>query len=172
MIPIMPITPRAVPVIQFPKSTPTKANGTENMITKGLMKDSNWEAITIYTSITMRTMSMRRSLNIDCWSSKSPLITVERLPGRSASSTMVLIASTASLRALPFEMMPVTLIYLSLFFLSMVGGILASTTVPRSFMRTGLPIPLYTTMFSMSSMLRLNSLPYLTRMLYSSPSSR
>ena len=47
MIPTIPITLRAVLVIQRPSMTPTAAKGRLNMITKGLMKLSNCAAITI-----------------------------------------------------------------------------------------------------------------------------
>ena len=41
MIPTIAIIPRAVPVNERPSITPTNANGTENIITKGLINDSN-----------------------------------------------------------------------------------------------------------------------------------
>ena len=46
-MPTIDIIPSAEPLTQNPSSTPTKANGTENMITNGLMNDSNCEAITM-----------------------------------------------------------------------------------------------------------------------------
>ena len=139
MIPIIAITPSAVFVTHRPRITPVNANGTENMITNGLMNDSNWEAITMYTRMMIRTISTTRFRNMDCWSSKSPEMSVEMLFGMSVVLMMAFVAATASLRACPVATMPVTVMYLSRFFLSIVGGTLDSTTVPRSLMRTALP---------------------------------
>ena len=69
MTPIIPITPRGVPVITQPSITPVRAKGMDPMITSGPEKDSNWEAITIYTSITMSTSRVMRSEKISFWSS-------------------------------------------------------------------------------------------------------
>ena len=65
-IPIMPIIPRAMSVAQRPISTPVKANGIENIITNGPIKDSNCEAITIYTRMMISTISRPISENISC----------------------------------------------------------------------------------------------------------
>ena len=67
MIPIILMTPMARLANIFPRNTPTKAKGMENMITNGPMKDSNWEAITIYTRMMMRKASSIMSENISCW---------------------------------------------------------------------------------------------------------
>ena len=45
--PIRAITPIAVSVIIHPRATPVSANGMENMMTNGLIRDSNCDAITI-----------------------------------------------------------------------------------------------------------------------------
>ena len=57
----------AISAIRLPIATPTRANGMENMITNGPMNDSNCDAITMYTKITIRTTSMSMSRNISCW---------------------------------------------------------------------------------------------------------
>ena len=64
--PMSDITPMAISAARLPIATPTRANGMENMITNGPMKDSNCEAITMYTRITIRTTSMSMSRNISC----------------------------------------------------------------------------------------------------------
>ena len=46
-MPIMDITPTAMLWIMLPRATPVRANGMENMMTNGPMKDSNWEAMTM-----------------------------------------------------------------------------------------------------------------------------
>ena len=68
-MPIIDITPTAIPCSMFPRATPVKANGMENMITSGPRKDSNWEAITMYTRMTMRSIRRIMSENMDCCSS-------------------------------------------------------------------------------------------------------
>ena len=69
MIPTADIMPMARLAAILPKATPTKAKGMENIITNGPRKDSNWEAITIYTRIMMRRASRIILLNIFCCSS-------------------------------------------------------------------------------------------------------
>ena len=68
-MPMRLITPTARPWSMFPSATPVKANGMENMITSGPRKDSNWEAITMYTRMTMRSIRRIMSENMDCCSS-------------------------------------------------------------------------------------------------------
>ena len=68
-MPMRLITPTASPCSMLPSATPVKANGMENMITSGPRKDSNWEAITMYTRMTMRSISRIMSENMDCCSS-------------------------------------------------------------------------------------------------------
>jgi hypothetical protein len=50
-----------VPVINKAITTPVKANGIENMITNGILNDSNWDAITINTNIRLITINRPRS---------------------------------------------------------------------------------------------------------------
>ena len=69
MIPTSDIIPRLTPLRAKPISTPTIANGTLNIITNGLINDSNWDAITIYTNMIIRAIRRNRSANISCWSS-------------------------------------------------------------------------------------------------------
>ena len=69
MIPTMDIRPTAMPWSMAAMATPTKANGTENIITNGARKASNCDAITIYTRMTISTISTIRSANISFWSS-------------------------------------------------------------------------------------------------------
>ena len=92
--------------------------------------------------------------------------------GISVASMTSWAAATPSERAKPLAITQVTFTILWRFFLEICGGVEDSTTVPRSLTRTAWPILLYMTMFSMSSMLVRNSGAYLTRMSYSSPSSR
>ena len=66
-MPIRDITPIARFPIMLPRNTPTNANGMENMITNGPMKDSNWEAITMYTRMMMRITRRVMSENMSCW---------------------------------------------------------------------------------------------------------
>ena len=68
-MPTMDIMPMARPLSMLPRATPVKANGMENMITNGPRKDSNWEAITIYTRITIRATRRSSEPNISCCSS-------------------------------------------------------------------------------------------------------
>ena len=139
-IPIIPIVPRGVPVTQSPRSTPTNANGIENMITKGLMNDSNWDAITIYTRMMIIARSMMRSPNISCWSSYDPPISTESSAGMSVSARIASVAATASERATPLATTPDTVIRRSRFFLWIEGGVRVSTTVPRSLILTPCPL--------------------------------
>ncbi len=55
-------------------ATPENANGMENMIMKGIFNDSNWDAITRYTSIRLTTIRRARSINASIWSSIAPEI--------------------------------------------------------------------------------------------------
>ncbi len=50
-------------------TTPLKAKGMANIMMNGLLNDSNCEAITMYTSIMMRSARVTISLEVFCWSS-------------------------------------------------------------------------------------------------------
>ena len=93
------MTLRAVSVIQRPRITPTKANGTENIITNGLMNDSNWDAITIYTMMIISNISIPRLVNISFWSSKSPAMLADISEGISILPRISFAAATPSLIA-------------------------------------------------------------------------
>ena len=68
-IPIIDMMSSVVPVAQRPSTTPMKPKGTLNMMTNGFTKFSNCAAITMYTSMRMRSSSVTRSFIISCWSS-------------------------------------------------------------------------------------------------------
>ena len=108
MIPTADIMPMASPAAIFPSATPTKANGMENMITKGPRKLSNWEAITMYTRIMMRRARRIMSANIFCCSSKSPPICQVSPCGRGLAFKWDSTNSTPSDRAYPLARMPLT----------------------------------------------------------------
>ena len=83
---------------------------------------------------------------------------VHKMDGDISVSSMAFCATaTHSERAAPRPTMPFTVMTRSLSLRSMVGGTEVSTTVPSSFILTGIPAALFTTMFSMSSMLVRNS---------------
>ena len=66
MTPIIAITPNGVPVTANPINTPVKANGKENIIMKGSVRDSNCAANTINTSIMIIIPKIVKSLNVSC----------------------------------------------------------------------------------------------------------
>ena len=138
-IPIRPITPRGVPVTKRPRSTPTNANGIENMITNGLMNDSNCEAITMYTRMMIITRSIIRSPNVSCWSSYEPAIFTASSEGISVSSMAFCAAAATSESGTPVPTTADTVTTRSRFFLLMEGGVRVSTTFPSSLILTPLP---------------------------------
>ncbi|OAV71326.1 hypothetical protein Barb7_03197 [Bacteroidales bacterium Barb7] len=64
--PINAITPKGVLVIANPSITPVSAKGMENMMTNGSTSDSNCDAMTIKTSITINAINMPRSPKVSC----------------------------------------------------------------------------------------------------------
>ena len=87
----------------------------------------------------MSTASVPRSVNDSTWSSYEPDICMEMPEGRSMRSMMASPAVTTSPNGAP-EMMADTVTMRSRSLRSMVGGAERSTTVPRSFTRTPLPL--------------------------------
>ena len=65
--PMNDIVSRGTCVIKRPRKTPEKAKGTENMMTKGSTRLSNCAAITMKTSIMIRSISVVRSPKVSCW---------------------------------------------------------------------------------------------------------
>ena len=137
--PINAITPSGVCVIDNPRTTPVKANGIENIITNGSVSDSNWAAITMNTRMMINTINIPRSANVSCWSSKVPPNCQLISDGISIFFSSARVCSTRSLNAAPWATTAETVMIRSRFLRSIVGGVIRSTTLPTSRIRTPCP---------------------------------
>ena len=69
MTPNAPIISNELWVSHNASTTPERANGMVNIITNGFFSDSNWLAITIYTSMIISMPNIVMSPKVSCWSS-------------------------------------------------------------------------------------------------------
>ncbi len=149
------MTFRVVPEIHKARKTPVNAKGSENIIINGSLKDSNCEAITIYTRVMLNINKRMRSLKLSCMSFALPPYSISISGGIFIWETCRLSSAVTVERSVCIRD-AVTLTNLSLFSLSIFGGLKYCSTDAISPNRINCPLMFWIVIFSRSTVDCLN----------------